>query len=119
MESEFTILVDDGVAGIAAALKPHHNVGIFRQHIGDFTLSLVAPAGAYDRFDHNSSSLSYCYSWDWLSRFILFATVYTVISAFSSATNSYFFRTGSTTSSRNSWVCTGARPTYFSGFTMS
>ena len=44
---------------------------------------------------------------------------YTVISAASSATSLYLSSTGATVSVRNSSVCTGARPTYFSGFTMS
>ena len=46
------------MAGVAAALETNNNIGIFRQNIGDFAFSFVAPAGADNCFYHNSSSLS-------------------------------------------------------------
>jgi len=58
VQGKFPVLIDDGVPGVAAALEPHYNVGILGQHIGNLSLALVAPAGAYNRFNHNTSCLS-------------------------------------------------------------
>ena len=37
---------DERMAGIVAALKAHHDIGLERQPIDDFTFSLIAPLGA-------------------------------------------------------------------------
>ena len=58
MQSKATVIGDDRVAGVAAALETNNDIGIFRQNIGDFAFSFVAPAGADNCFYHNSSSLS-------------------------------------------------------------
>ena len=56
VEGEPAELVDDGVSGVAAALKADDDIRLSRQHIGDFALALVAPVGAYDRSYHGTSS---------------------------------------------------------------
>ena len=61
MQSKATVIGDDRVAGVAAALETNNDIGIFRQNIGDFAFSFVAPAGADNCFYHNSSSLSNIY----------------------------------------------------------
>ena len=61
MQSKATVIVDDRVAGVAAALKTHDDVRRLREHIGNLALSLVAPAGADDCLYHNRSSLSFMY----------------------------------------------------------
>ena len=53
MQGETALIVDDGVAGVGAALIADDHVGGLRQHIRDLALALVAPVGAYDRFYHN------------------------------------------------------------------
>ena len=53
MQGEAALIVDDGVAGVGAALIADDHVGGLRQHISDLALALVAPVGAYDRFYHN------------------------------------------------------------------
>ena len=42
----FDIADDEGVAGIVAALKAHHDVGPLRQPVDDLALAFVAPLGA-------------------------------------------------------------------------
>ena len=39
----FTLVVYDGVTGVCAALKADNNVGFCGEHIGNFTLTFVAP----------------------------------------------------------------------------
>ena len=51
----------NAMASVAAALETNNDIGIFRQNIGDFAFSFVAPAGADNCFYHNSSSLSNIY----------------------------------------------------------
>lgn len=46
MQSKATVIGDDRVAGVAAALETNNDIGIFRQNIGDFAFSFVAPAGS-------------------------------------------------------------------------
>jgi hypothetical protein len=71
VQGKFAVVVDDGVTGICAALEADDNVGILRQHVGDLSLSLVAPVGAYNRFDHNIS-LSAAAECRTFSQYILF-----------------------------------------------
>jgi hypothetical protein len=40
------------MAGVPAALKADDNVGLRRQNVRDFSFSLIAPVGAYNRFYH-------------------------------------------------------------------
>ena len=61
MQSKATVIGDDRVAGVAAALETNNDIGIFRQNIGDFAFSFVAPAGADNCFYPKSSSLSNIY----------------------------------------------------------
>ena len=56
VQGEFTVVADDGVPGVGAALKADDYVGCFREHIGNLAFALVAPVGADDRFDHKNSS---------------------------------------------------------------
>ena len=50
-------VVDDGVTGVAAALKAGHHAGAGGQGVGDLALALVAPGGADHGGDgHGSSS---------------------------------------------------------------
>ena len=58
VQGEFAVLVLDGVAGVAAALKTDDDIGVLRQHIGDLAFAFVAPVGADDRFNHVDSSCS-------------------------------------------------------------
>ena len=53
VQGEAAAVIDDGVAGIGAALEADDDVRALSQHIGDLALALVAPVGAYDRFYHN------------------------------------------------------------------
>ena len=52
MQGEAALVIDDGVTGIAAALEANDHVRVGCQHVGDFTLALIAPVGAYDCFNH-------------------------------------------------------------------
>ena len=56
MQREFAVIVDDGMACVGAALESDNNIGGFREQIGHFALSLVAPVCAYDCFHHNNTS---------------------------------------------------------------
>ncbi len=52
VEGKLAVLVDDGVAGIGPALEAHHQVGMLRQHVGQFALALIAPVGTNNRTNH-------------------------------------------------------------------
>ena len=52
MQGKLTIVADNGMARIGAALEADDHIGLLRQQIGDLALTLVAPVGAYDRFHH-------------------------------------------------------------------
>ena len=52
MQGETAVIVDDGVVSVAAALKTDDHIRLRGQHIGDFSLALVAPVGAYDCLYH-------------------------------------------------------------------
>ena len=49
MEDEGLVAVDDGVAGVVAALVAGHDVEPLRQQVDDLALPLVAPLGADDQ----------------------------------------------------------------------
>ena len=48
VQRKFPIVVDDGMARIAAALKTNHNIGFRCLYIGNFPLTFVAPIGAHN-----------------------------------------------------------------------
>jgi hypothetical protein len=48
LQCELLAVEDDGVASVVTALVAYYDVGIACIEIGDFTLSLVAPLGAYN-----------------------------------------------------------------------
>src|SRR5688572_8165801 len=48
MELEGAVLVDDGVAGVVAALEADDHVRLLRQEVRDLALALVAPLGPDD-----------------------------------------------------------------------
>ena len=50
MESKPAPIIDNGMAGVGAALEADDHVGGLRQHIRDLALAFVAPVGAYDCF---------------------------------------------------------------------
>ena len=52
VQGKLAVVVDDGVAGVGAALEPDDDIRFRRQHVGDFAFALVAPVGAYDCFYH-------------------------------------------------------------------
>ena len=52
VQRKAAMLVDNGMPGIAATLKPNDHVGIPGQYICNLTLSFIAPIGAYNRFYH-------------------------------------------------------------------
>jgi hypothetical protein len=54
VELEGLTVADDRVAGVVAALKADHDVGLLREQVGDLALALVAPLGAdYDDSRHD------------------------------------------------------------------
>ena len=57
MKREFSVVVDDSVAGISAALKADNDVTFFGEDVSDLSLSLVAPVSAYNCFYHSFSPL--------------------------------------------------------------
>ena len=59
MQGKLSILVDDGVTGIGAALKADDNIGVICQGIRDLSLALIAPIGSNDCFNHDKSSCIY------------------------------------------------------------
>ena len=52
VKGKFSVIVDDSVTSVAAALETNDNVGFLCQHICDLAFSLVAPVGAYDCSNH-------------------------------------------------------------------
>ena len=52
MQRKFAVIVDNRMAGVAAALKTDDHIRVCRQDVGDFALALVAPVGADDRSYH-------------------------------------------------------------------
>jgi hypothetical protein len=61
MEDVGAALVDDGVAGVAAALIPHDDVGVASQNIDDLPFAFVAPLRADDdQITHRSSFPAAC-----------------------------------------------------------
>ena len=48
VQHKFAMLVDDGVTGIAAALKAHHDIGCLRKVVGGLAFTFVSPIGAHD-----------------------------------------------------------------------
>ena len=47
---------DEGVAGIVAALKAHHDIGLLREPVDDLAFALVAPLGSdHDHIGHELS----------------------------------------------------------------
>ena len=58
MQRKFALVIDDGVAGVRAALKTDDNIRIRRKHVGHLALALVTPVAAYNRLYHRNSSTS-------------------------------------------------------------
>jgi hypothetical protein len=56
VQGKFAVVVDDGVAGIGAALVTNDNIGLAGKHVGNLAFSFIAPVTAYNRFDHENSS---------------------------------------------------------------
>ena len=52
MERKASVLVDDSMSRIGAALKTDDDVRLTGKHIRDLSFSLVAPVGADDRTHH-------------------------------------------------------------------
>ena len=48
MELEGALPVDDGMAGVVAALEPDDHVRLLRQEVGDLSFAFVAPLRADD-----------------------------------------------------------------------
>ena len=53
VQRKFTVIVDNGMAGVGAALKTNHDVAVLRHHVRDLSLAFVSPVGAYDASNHN------------------------------------------------------------------
>ena len=55
VELEGLAVADDRVAGVVAALKADHDVGLLGEQVGDLPLSFIAPLGAdYDDSRHGA-----------------------------------------------------------------
>ena len=52
MKCKFSVMVDDCVTCIAAALKSYYHIGILCKHICNFAFALVAPVCSNDCFNH-------------------------------------------------------------------
>ena len=50
------VFVDDGVAGIRAALEADDDVGLGAEHVRDLALALVTPVAANNRSNHGETS---------------------------------------------------------------
>jgi hypothetical protein len=50
VELELLSVANDRVAGVVAALKADHEVGLLGEQVGDLSLALVAPLGADYRY---------------------------------------------------------------------
>ena len=53
MQGKSAVVVDNGVAGVCAALEPDDHVRGFRHHIRDLAFPFVTPVCAYDCFYHD------------------------------------------------------------------
>ena len=53
VKGKFSVITNNSMAGICAALEPDDNVRSLREQIGDLPLAFVAPVGSDDRFDHS------------------------------------------------------------------
>ena len=49
MQGEFALFVDDGVAGVAAALAPDDDIVFGREEVDHAALAFIAPVDPYDR----------------------------------------------------------------------
>ena len=49
VQHEFAVAVDDGVAGVSAALKAHDNIKVFRQQVYHPALSFISPVDSHNR----------------------------------------------------------------------
>ena len=56
MQCELSVIADDGMACVGAALEADDHIGLLSEQVGDFALALVAPVCAYNCFDHSSAS---------------------------------------------------------------
>src|ERR1700737_3333752 len=53
MKTKLTKVVDDSVTGVPAATVPNNQLGLLRQQVGYFTLTLVAPLSTHNsRYRH-------------------------------------------------------------------
>ena len=62
VQGKFTIFVDNGMAGIGAALETDDHIRLLCQCIRNFAFSLISPVGAYDCFNHKFLLYSYSLS---------------------------------------------------------
>ena len=65
MKRKFSVIVHNRVTCVRAALKTDNYIRVLCEHIGDFTLALVAPVGSYNCSYHNKflfSQLSFSIS---------------------------------------------------------
>ena len=53
MKRKFSVIVDDSMSGVGSALKANDHIRLSGKHIGNFSLSLIAPVCADDCSDHN------------------------------------------------------------------
>ena len=56
MQRKFTVVIHDCMTSVTAPLKTYDNIGLFAEHICDFTFSFVTPVGSY-----NSCALHDCF----------------------------------------------------------
>ena len=52
MQTEFSVIVYDRVAGIGTALKTDDDIRLFGHHIGDLALAFISPVCAYNCLYH-------------------------------------------------------------------
>ena len=57
MEDEFFAAHHQGMAGVVAALIPHHHGGLLGQEVDDLPLALIAPLGAHYHYIRQSCAL--------------------------------------------------------------
>ena len=53
MQGKFSIIIDNGMAGVASSLETDNDIGFLRQHIRDLAFSFVTPVGAHDCSYHS------------------------------------------------------------------
>ena len=58
MERKLTVIVDDGMTGVRTALETNDHIGLRGEHIGNFSLTLIAPVSSDNCSDHNFSCTS-------------------------------------------------------------